>query len=227
MLPERAVILAAGVGERLKWLTRQRPKALMSVSGRPVIEHIILRLASQGVRDIAVNVHHHADMLMDALGDGSRLGVRLYFSHEPQLLDSGGGVKKALTLLPGDGPVVVHNADVLADIDVRKLALLLPAGGAAVALVTNPAHHPNGDFSMRNGLVEERQEGASLTFAGVSVWDAEVFADYPSGRPFPLIQPMRDLMARQKLAGVVHRGRWFDIGRPRDLWRARRFGIRA
>ncbi len=224
----RAVILAAGVGARLKWLTRNQPKALVRVGDAPAIVHVIRRLAAQGIRDIAVNLHHHAEQLHAALGDGLHFGVHLVFSPEKALLDSGGGVKQAVSLLPGEGLVAVHNADVLTDVDIRLLAQRCPAAGACLALVGNPDHHPQGDFSLRDGRVGQAAPGEpTLTFAGVSVWDASVFCDWQDGIPFSLVRPMHALMAEGRLAGVPHRGGWLDIGRPRDLIRARREAIRA
>lgn len=221
MSVERAVVLAAGLGTRLKWLTRDNPKALMPVGGAAAIEHVIRRLAAQGVHDIAVNVHHHAGSLMQALGNGTRYGVRLYYSAEPQLLDSGGGVRTALDLLPGDGPLAVHNADVLCRIDVQRLARRCPAAGCALALVPNPAHHAAGDFALQGGMV--REDGTPcFTFAGVSVWDGAVLQDYPSHEAFPLTRPMRALIGESRCTGLLYDGPWFDIGRPADLMRARR-----
>jgi len=220
---ERGVVLAAGLGTRLRWLTHGRPKALMQVGGEPAVVHVIRALVSQGVREIAVNIHHHADQMRACLGDGSRFGCHLSISYEVTLLDSGGGVKKALELLPGDSPFVVWNADVLSDIDVQALAVVMPAScDAAIGLVPNPAHHPNGDFALERGyvMVEGREH---FTFSGVSVWRAHALDGYSSGEIFSLTRPMRALIAERRCAGMLHRGRWFDIGRPRDLMLANRF----
>jgi MurNAc alpha-1-phosphate uridylyltransferase len=218
----RAVLLAAGLGTRLKWLTAGKPKAMMLLGDEPAIVRAIRSMAGQGVHDIAINVHHHADKLIDYLGDGSRFGVRLYFSRERELLDSGGGVRKAMALLPGNGPVVVHNADVLADIDLHHLSSFAPAGGASLAMVANPYHHPAGDFALSRGLISD-EEKARYTYAGVSVWDERCFAGFEIGSTFSLTVPMRQLMEKSMLGGVLHRGFWFDIGRPRDLIQAREF----
>jgi len=216
---DRAVILAAGVGSRLKWLTAGRPKALMPVAGIPVIIHIIRRLSSQGIHDIAINVHHHAEKIVERLGDGSRYGVRLYFSREDHLLDSGGGVKKALTLLPGDGQFVVHNTDVFSDIDVKALGMMIRKNEATacLALVNNPPHHPQGDFGLQGGRVEARHPSEpSYTYTGIAVMHEDVFSDYAADTPFPLKAVFDDLKRQGKLCGILHQGMWLDIGRPRD-----------
>jgi len=219
-MPGRAVILAAGLGTRLKWLTHGQPKALMDVAGEPAVVWVIRRLAGFGIRDIAINVHHQAEQLMRSLGDGSRFGVRLYYSEEASLLDSGGGVRTAMQILPGEGRLLVHNADVLADIDLRTLAGLCPDGGCALALVPNPHHHPQGDFALKDGLVHEEGE-MRLTYAGVSVWDDAVLRGRAAGSAWSLVEPMRQLMRQGMVKGLQHRGLWLDIGRPRDLMQAR------
>jgi Nucleoside-diphosphate-sugar pyrophosphorylase involved in lipopolysaccharide biosynthesis/translation initiation factor 2B, gamma/epsilon subunits (eIF-2Bgamma/eIF-2Bepsilon) len=221
MRVERAVILAAGLGTRLKWLTRDRPKALIEVAGTPVIVHVIRELAAQGIRDIAVNVHHHAEKLVRALGDGSRFGVRLYYSREETLLDSGGGMRTAMQLLPGHGLLAVHNADVLADIDVQTLARACPEAGACLALVSNPAHHPAGDFALRHGLLVPDSE-PRYTFAGVSVWEQNALDARLPGQVFPLVDTIQALADEHRCSGMLHGGFWFDIGRPCDLMLARR-----
>lgn len=216
MYVDRAVILAAGLGTRLKWLTRDRPKALMPVGNATAIEHVIRRLAAQGIRDIAINLHHHPEAIPETLGSGGRLGVHLVYSHEPNLLDSGGGVRQALSLLPGDGPVAVHNTDVLADVPLQRLAARLPEGGACVALVGNPPHHPQGDFGLEEGCVVPKTHTNSYTFAGVSVFDPVAIASWPQ-TVFSLAEVLKQLMDEGRLAGYRHRGMWLDIGRPRDL----------
>jgi len=220
---DRAVILAAGLGTRLKWLTHDQPKALIDVAGAPAIAHVIRRLAAQGIRYIAVNTHHHAGQLIKVLGYGSQFGVQLYFSHEEKLLNSGGGVRQALDLLPGEGLLAVHNADVLTDMDIQVLAGRCPEGGACLSLVPNPTHHPTGDFSLRDGLISIPSDGdPRYTFAGVSVWEQGVFDAWVSGQSFPLTEAIQYLTDENCCAGVLHDGFWFDIGRPCDLMQARR-----
>jgi len=218
---DRAVILAAGMGTRLKWMTRHRPKALMRVAGEPAIVHVIRRLVAHGVREIAVNAFHHADQLAAYLGDGARFGCHITMSFEDKLLDSGGGVKKALSKLPGSGPVVVHNCDVLADIDISRLARMAPVDGASIALVDNPSHHLQGDFILHGDDVSMSGYDR-FTFAGVSVWDETVFEHYEPGEAFSLARSIREKIAQGACKGLAHHGYWFDIGRPGDLLKANR-----
>jgi len=218
---DRAVILAAGMGSRLKWMTREQPKALIDVGGAPAILRVIRGLVRQGIREIAVNAFHHADQLADYLGDGARFGCHIRISYEDALLDSGGGVKKALLAVPGSGAVLVHNCDVLADIDVARLAHLAPRGGCALAMVNNPAHHPLGDFSLKAGSVSMKGYDR-FTFSGVSVWDSATFDDYDAGEAFSLARCIREQIARGTCRGGLHSGYWFDIGRPGDLMQAGR-----
>jgi len=218
---DRAVILAAGLGTRLKWMTRNRPKALMDIQGEPAITHVIRQLAGQGIHQIVVNTHHHADILMGYLGNGSRFGVNIVFSQENELLNSGGGVRTALEKLSGEGLVLVHNADVLADVDVQKLANQCPKNGCSLALVANPMHHLEGDFAIKYGLVC-LQGKPRYTFSGVSVWNDSVFKEYAAHTSFSLLEPMKYTMGEQSCTGLLHRGQWFDIGRPKDVIRANR-----
>ncbi len=218
---ERAVILAAGLGTRLKWMTDTRPKALMRIGGEPAIKHVIQRLVGQGIHEIAVNAHHHADQLIEYLGNGLRFGCRITISREAELLDSGGGVKQALSKLSGSGLVAVCNCDVLTDINMHSLASLIPDGGCSIALVENTPHHPDGDFVLHGSKVLVNGEN-HFTFSGISVWDERAFDGYEYGSIFSLVQPMRELIGQGLCSGLLHRGHWFDIGRPSDLMRANR-----
>jgi MurNAc alpha-1-phosphate uridylyltransferase len=194
----------------------------MQVAGEPAIVHVIRKLAAYGIRDIAVNLHHHAEVLQQALGEGSRWGVRLYYSREESLLDSGGGVRMALQVLPGSGPVLVHNGDIISDIELGRLAHILPSGGCALAMVQNQAEHPGGDFSLQTGLVSAVGQ-PRYTFSGVSLWQEEMLMPLAVGQAYSLVHPMRVLMRQGRCAGFLHCGHWFDIGRPRSLIQANHF----
>ncbi|OIQ00282.1 MAG: nucleotidyl transferase [Zetaproteobacteria bacterium CG2_30_46_52] len=218
----RAIILAAGIGSRLKTFTQHTPKALIPIAGEPAIVRVIRSLVSQGIQDIAINIHHHADRMQQYLGQGQQWNARLSFSFEETLLNSGGGARQALDLLPGDGLVAIHNADVLATMDIRSLARLCPEKGCALALVPNPKHHPLGDFALNQKNISLQGQN-KFTFAGVSVWDASTLQSYPTQHPFPLTQPIQVAVEQHACKGLVHNGYWFDIGRPRDLFQANRF----
>jgi len=218
----RAVILAAGKGTRLKSLTQDKPKALMPISGEPAITHVIRRLVGQGIHDIAINIHHHAEQLRLYLGTGSKFNANLYYSFEPELLNSGGGIRTAMTLLPGGGPIAVHNADILTQVRLQDLANLCPDDGCALALVPNPNHNHKGDFSLHHQQVATKDKH-TYTFSGVSVWGEQTLMNYPTLESFPLKQPIDSLIQQQRCFGTVYRGHWFDIGRHRDLIQANRF----
>jgi len=217
----QAVILAAGVGSRLKSLTQHTPKALMPIAGEAAIERVVRQLVGQGIHDIAINIHHHAGQIRQHLGDGSRYNARFYYSHEQKLLDSGGGVRTAMDLLPHEGLIAVHNADILTAIPLQPLAALCPHQGCALALVPNPKHHSQGDFGFQNHQITFNTT-AKHTFSGVSVWHPAALLSYESEVSFSLVASMKKLIQQQRCAGLMHMDAWFDIGRHRDLIQANR-----
>jgi len=191
----------------------------MSMQGEPAIVHVIRQLSRQGIRYMVINVHHHAQQLIDYLGTGEHLGVQLTFSHEKHLLDSGGGVRTAMQYLPKNIPFVVHNADIISDFSLGNLSKHVPHQGCSLALVTNPKHHPEGDFACFQHHIQN-QGSPKFTFAGISLWHSQALTHLPIDTAFPLVQPIRELIQQQACAGMVHHGQWFDIGRPQDLIRA-------
>ena len=210
------MILAAGRGERMGVLTDRVPKPLLEVGGRPLIEHQILRLAAAGFRDVAVNLAWLGDMIAMRLGDGSRLGVRIRYSREPEgALDTGGGIRNALPLL-GEGRFIAVNADVWSDYPFEKLRDAGGAGDAHIVLVDNPAHHPDGDFALApDGKVVEAQRDR-LTFSGIGCYRPPLFAACRSVR-FPLAEVLRKAIGAGTLSGEHHRGEWIDAGAPARL----------
>jgi len=215
---EHAIILAAGLGTRLTWLTKDQPKAMMKIQGEPAIIHVIRQLNRQGIRHIVINVHHHATQLMELLGRGEHLGVRIDFSYEKNLLDSGGGVRTAMQYLPKGVPFIVHNADIIADIHVQLLASYSHQH-CALVLVDNPNYHANGDFSCHYHHVSLSGQ-PRYTFSGVSLWHPEILQKFPCDRRFSLVQAIHEQIKQHTCGGLIHRSQWFDIGRPRDLVRA-------
>lgn len=216
----KVMILAAGLGERMRPLTDRVPKALLEVGGTPLIVHLIERLARAGLGDLVVNVSHLADQIEQRLGDGSRLGVRIAYSREETALETGGGIAYALPLL-GGAPFGVVNSDVYSDFDFRRLepAVAAVARGtldAHLVLVDNPTHHPNGDFSLRGGYLTA-DGPVRLTFSGMGVYSPGLFATVKRGTRCPLIAVLAPAMAQARVGGEHHRSEWIDVGTPERL----------
>ncbi len=210
----RAMILAAGRGERMRPLTDHTPKPLLSVAGRPLIAHHLEALAAAGVTDVVINISWLGEQIRSALGGGERWGLRLHYSDEgAQALETGGGIFNALPLL-GDGPFLVVNGDVWTDYPLARL-LREPAGLGHLVLVPNPPHHQEGDFALQDGRVLGTG-GERLTFSGIGVYRPELFAGCRPG-PFRLAPLLHEAAAAGHLQGECYRGRWFDIGTPERL----------
>lgn len=208
------MILAAGRGERMRPLTDELPKPLLRVGGRPLIEYHIEALARAGIRELVVNLSWHGDRLRAHLGDGGRFGVTIAYSEEgPVPLETGGGIRQALPLL-GDAPFWVVNGDIYCEYPLARLALRSGAL-AHLVLVPNPAHHPAGDFALRDGLVRD-DTTPRLTFTGLSVMDPGLFAGREPGR-FALAPLLRAAAARGQVTGEAWPGRWADVGTPARL----------
>ena len=202
----RAMLLAAGRGERLRPLTDAVPKPLLLAGGQPLIVWQLQRLAACGVREVVINGSWLAEQLPAALGTGERWGLSIRYSVEPYpALETGGGIFQALPLL-GAEPFLLVNADIYTDIDYA--ALRLPAGALAqLVLVPNPEHHPRGDFDLH---------GERLTYAGVALIDPQLFAGCEAGRfaLAPLLFKARDAGS---LGLQKHSGYWLDVGTPQRL----------
>jgi N-acetyl-alpha-D-muramate 1-phosphate uridylyltransferase len=215
---KHALILAAGLGERMRPLTDTTPKPLLEVHGKPLIVHHIEKLAAAGVNDIAINTSHLADQFPDVLGDGSRWGVRLRYSYEgPTPLETGGGMLKALPLL-GSEPFIVVSADIWSDIDYAALPWE-PRGVAHLVMVPNPDFHPNGDFSLAEGQLhdDDAPPGAErLTFGNVGIYRPEIVAGEVAGK-FKLAPMYRRAIAQGRLSGERYDGFWRNVGNPAQL----------
>ncbi|MBK6598698.1 MAG: nucleotidyltransferase family protein [Proteobacteria bacterium] len=211
----KAMILAAGRGERMRPRTDILPKPLLLVAGQRLIEYHLHRLAAAGFREIVINTAWLGDLLPVVLGSGERYGVSIQYSHErPTALETGGGVFKALPLL-GDDPFLLVNGDVWTDVDYAGVQL--PARSLAhLVLVQNPPQHPTGDFSLHGGRIDEDAMGRRWTYSGVGIYTRGFFAGCLPGK-FPLLPILRRAIASQALTGQVHSGRWYDIGTPERL----------
>jgi len=218
-----AMILAAGRGERMRPLTDSTPKPLLRAGGRALIEYHLSALVAAGLRDIVVNHAHLGARIEAALGDGARYGAHLRYSDEGAgALETGGGIFRALPLL-GEGPFVVVNGDIWTDYPFERLAesaARMTASGdlAYLVLVDNPAHHPDGDFLLQDGRVVDRAKAGAprLTFSGIGVYRAELFAGCEDGA-FALAPLLRRAMAAGRVGGEHFRGRWVDVGTPERL----------
>jgi MurNAc alpha-1-phosphate uridylyltransferase len=215
----KAMILAAGRGERMRPLTDRTPKPLIAVGGRPLIEWHVAALKAAGVEEIVVNLGWLGARLREHLGDGSAFGVAIAYSEEGwPALETGGGIHAALPLL-GPEPFLVFNGDVWSDVPLAGLAARaaqLPADDLAhLVLVPNPPHNPRGDFGLAGGrMIPACAE--SLTFSGLSVLRPVLFADCTPGA-FPLAPLLRDAAIRGRVSAELHAGRWSDVGTPERL----------
>jgi len=206
----KAMILAAGKGERMRPLTLTTPKPLIRVGGIPLIEYHLRALATAGFTEIVINHAWLGQQIEDHLGDGSRFGVQIRYSPEGEPLETGGGIFRALPLLGNDAFLVV-NGDIWTDYDFS--ALRRPISGLAhLVLVDNPEHHPEGDFILAGGQVNDGEPGADkLTYSGIAVLDPQLFAGCADGA-FKLAPLFRRAMAAGQVRGSRLEGRWVDVG---------------
>ena len=204
----KAMILAAGRGERMRPLTDHTPKPLLQAGGRPLIEHLIVALVEAGITELVINHAHLGEQVEATLGDGSRWGASIRYSPEAEALETAGGIHRALPLL-GSDPFLVVNGDIATDFPFATL-LGRPIDLAHLVLVPNPEHHPRGDFGLQDG---KAMDGGDIryTFGGIGVYRPELFKDCVPGR-FPLAPLLRSAMALGSVSGELHQGMWMDIG---------------
>ena len=210
----RAMLLAAGRGERMRPLTDDTPKPLLRIGGQTLIEHHIHALVRAGITELVINHAHLGEQIVGALGDGDAYGVSIRYSAETgAALETGGGIFNALPLL-GDAPFIVVNADIWTDFPFETLPSA-PDGLAHLVMVDNPGHHPEGDFSLSNGMLSQ-QGPRMLTFSGIGLYRPALFDGCRPGA-FPLAPLLRAAMDRDEVSGMYYDGRWFDIGTPERL----------
>jgi len=221
-----ALILAAGLGERMRPLANTTPKPLLQAGGKPLIVWHLEKLAEIGVRDVVINTSWLAQQFPATLGDGARWGLRLHYSYEGDTpLETGGGMWNALPML-GDSAFIAVNGDIWTDYDFACLPRDLQ-GDAHLVLIDNPPQHSRGDFALHDGRVASDGE-EQFTFAGIGVYRPRLFNDWrkvigdragADANPprFPLAPLLRSAMARDTVTGEHHRGRWTDVGTPERL----------
>ncbi|GGY10032.1 N-acetylmuramate alpha-1-phosphate uridylyltransferase MurU [Paludibacterium paludis] len=220
----KAMILAAGRGERMRPLTDHTPKPLLKAGGESLMGWHIRRLARAGFSELVVNHAWLGEQIEAAFGDGSAYGVSISWSREAQALETAGGIANALPLLGGE-PFVLINGDVLADIDFGRLAEA--ARGldgverlAHLVMVPNPAWRAAGDFDLgEDGFLTE---GTSLTFAGAAAYHPAMFAGMPPGQAAPMLPLFRRSIKERQITGHRHDGLWLDVGTPERLREADR-----
>jgi MurNAc alpha-1-phosphate uridylyltransferase len=210
----KAMILAAGRGERMRPLTDTVPKPLLQVRGRALIDYHIEALVNCGITALVINLSWLGERIRAHVGDGSRFGASVVYSDEPYPpLDTGGGIHRALPLL-GSGPFWLTNADVFCGHPFAPRALA-PGVLAHLILVPNPAHHPDGDFGLAEGRVTDGA-GERLTYSGLAVLHPDLFAGCAAGR-FPLAPLLRHAADHGAVTGELFTGVWSDVGTPQRL----------
>lgn len=208
-----AMILAAGLGTRMRPLTDTVPKPLLRVRGKALIEHLIEALVKAGLTEIVVNHSHLGQQIETALGNGSRYGADIVYSPEPDgPLETAGGIVRALPLL--SDPFVVVNGDIFTDFPFARLPHRL-SGLAHLVLVDNPPQHPEGDFALARDRVTN-EPGTRLTFSGIGVYARALFAGCGPGK-LPLAPLLRAAMSDGMVTGEHYRGMWNDVGTPERL----------
>ena len=218
----KAMILAAGRGERLRPLTLETPKPLLPVGGRPMIQWHIEALVQAGIPDIVINTAWLGERIEAHLGDGAHLGARIEYSREGEPLETLGGIRRALPMLTAtDSEFLVINGDVWTDFDMTPLAAspLEKDTDARLVLVPNPPHHSGGDFALASGRVT-RDQGERLTFAGISRLHRRLIDSAPAGED--RLGPVLAAACQQRrVSGIRHDGCWVDVGTPERLEAAR------
>ncbi len=215
----RAMILAAGRGERMRPLTDHTPKPLLQAGGKPLIVWHIERLVRAGITDLVINHAHLGAQIEEALGDGHQFSAHIRYSDEGTALETAGGIAYALHLLDHE-PFAVINGDVYCDYDFSRLPALAAEmqrnqDNAHLVLVDNPTHHPKGDFGLHAARVTD--SAPKWTFSGIGLYQPELFARIPRGSAAPLAPLLREQIALGKVSGEHHRGVWVDVGTPQRL----------
>ena len=215
----KAMILAAGMGNRMRPLTLHTPKPLLEVGGKPLIVWHIEKLQKMGVQEIVINTAWLGEKLADALGDGSQFGVKILWSHEGEGLETAGGIINALPLL-GNEPFILVNGDVWTTMDFAPLLnVQLENDLAHLVLVENPVQHPQGDFTLAANKAytfEQARSGENLTYSGVAVMHPQMFVGLESGKR-PLAPLLKQAMQQEKISAHKLQGVWMDVGTPERL----------
>lgn len=204
----KAMLLAAGRGERLRPLTDHTAKPMIKAGNKPLIEYHLENLYSAGINEVIINTCWKAEKIVEQIGDGSRFGLEVQYSHEPQALETAGGIAKALGLL-GQDPFLVISADTWSNLDLALISKPMHTL-AHLLLVSNPSHHPGGDFNLKDGLLVRLPDSA-LTYSGIGIFEPALFENLPAPR-LALREVLYPAIAKQQISGEILQGDWFDIG---------------
>jgi len=207
------MILAAGMGKRMQPLTLETPKPLLTVKGKPLIVYHLEAFFRAGITDIVINLGHLGEKIVSALGSGEKFGVSIQYSFEDPVLETGGGIVKALPLL-GSDPFIVVSGDVLTDYPFEKLPKKI-SGLAHLVLVDNPPYHLTGDFALEDGRVI-KSVGPLLNFGGFGVYTPQLFTHCPPGA-FPVAILFEKAIQASLITGEYYSGWWHNIGTPEQL----------
>jgi N-acetyl-alpha-D-muramate 1-phosphate uridylyltransferase len=210
----KAMILAAGRGDRMRPLTDTTPKPLLKVAGKPLIQYTIENLVQAGFTELVINVAYLGEQIIQALGDGRQFGATIVYSREAEALETAGGIIQALPLL-GSEPFLVVNSDVACDFPLETLKQS-PQGLAHLVFMPNPEHHPEGDFSLDDDGIMRLEGHNKLTFSGIGVYKPELFARIPEGK-LKLRPVLEKAMAQDLISGEKFEGFWMDIGTAERL----------
>lgn len=220
----KAMLLAAGLGTRMRPLTDHTPKPLLPVAGKPLLAWHLERLAAAGFVDVVINCAWLGEQIEQFVGDGSQFGLQIKISREQTPLETGGGIFRALPLL-GEKPFVVISSDVWTDYPLEKLLSVNTRCGHLV-MIDNPAHLTQGDFSLAtSGLLNENNDGEKVTYSGIGVLHPNFFSGCSDG-VFALRPLMQRAMSQQLLTGEHYRGEWLDVGTPERLREAERLALK-
>ncbi len=211
----KAMLLAAGRGERMRPLTDQTPKPLLSVNGTSLIDYHLINLARAGITDVVINTCWLASRIIDHIGNGDKFNLRVSYSHEQQALETAGGVANAMHLL-GDEPFLLISSDIWCDVNIESLKPLTLQHQAHLILVDNPAHHQQGDFSLEQGKVSLDCTQGTLTYSGIGIFHPSMF-HRAHEQTMALRQVLLPAIQNEKVSGQHYRGMWMDVGTPHRL----------
>lgn len=219
-MTRKAMILAAGLGQRMRPLTDTLPKPMLSAGGKPLLQYHLEALANVGVREVIINLAYLGDKIRSFVGTGERFGLAVSYSEEQEPLETAGALLNALHLL-GDEPFLLINGDVWTDYPLAGLTAytLQDDEDAHLVLVPNPEFHPAGDFSPNaSGKLENNPDLEKFTFAGISLIYPHLISAYPNRRlKFPLGEVLRFGIEQNRISAEVYRGNWSDVGTPERL----------